>query len=208
MDKGKFITIEGGEGAGKTTNLNFIGDYLSEKGKDVVVTREPGGTPIGEQIRTLLLDTHGDPICKETELLLIFSARVQHLKRKIIPMLNAGCWIVCDRFTDASFAYQGGGRGIDFSHIEFLKNWLVADAKPDLTFLFDIPVEIGIARARNRSIPDRFEAEEKDFFCRVRESYLMRAKKFPHRIKVIDAKRSLEIIQTELVRHLDQLILG
>lgn len=206
MTKGKFITLEGGDGAGKTTNLEFIVNYLKNKGKNVLLTREPGGTGIGETIRSLLLDRNNVPMCRETELLLIFAARAQHLNEKIIPSLNAGQWVVCDRFTDATYAYQGGGRGISFDTVGLLESSFAEQAKPDLTLLLDIPVEIGMARAKQRSTPDRFEVEKINFFFRVRETYLSRAKAFPDRIRVIDGHRSLDLIQSDISKYMDELL--
>lgn len=206
MNRGKFITLEGGEGAGKTTNLEFVVNYLKNRGKDVVVTREPGGTAIGESIRTLLLEQSSQPMCKETELLLIFAARTQHISETINPSLNAGKWVMCDRYIDASYAYQGGGRRIHSDTLDILVKGFVNQLQPDLTFLLDVPVEVGMTRIKNRSVPDRFESEKMNFFYRVRDAYLSRAEIFPDRIKVIDGNRGLDLIQSEISKHLDQLL--
>ena len=200
----RFITLEGGEGVGKTTNLAFIEEYLRGHGLEVVLTREPGGTPLGEKVRSLLLDsTHMD--CR-AELLLVFAARAQHIADVIRPALDAGHWVLCDRFTDASYAYQGGGRGIESSVIGFLERWVQQGVQPDLTLLLDASPEVGLARARNRATADRFESERLSFFENVRQAYLDRAAAQPQRIMRVDASGSLEEVQDELARHLDHLI--
>jgi dTMP kinase len=201
MVKGKFITLEGGEGVGKTTNLEFIKDYLARRNLRSVVTREPGGTPLGEAIRGLLLGA--EEMGAEAELLLLFAARAQHVEQVIRPALEDGTWVICDRFTDASYAYQGGGRGIDEGIIASLESWVQRGIRPDLTFLLDAPVETGLARARSRGNADRFEAEIPVFFTRIRQVYLDLARKFPARIKAIDATQSLEEVRKEMGRHLD-----
>ena len=206
MKTGKFITLEGGEGAGKTTNLEFIVEYLKARGKPVMVSREPGGTPIGEEIRSLLLKKSQQPISKDTELLLIFAARAQHITEKISPGLKAGQWVVCDRYIDASYAYQGGGRNINPSKINVLVDIFTNQLEPDLTLLLDVPVDIGMNRVRQRSVPDRFESEQMNFFHSVRDSYLARATTFPNRIKKIDGSQSLELIQSEITQYLDLLL--
>ncbi|MBP1151882.1 MULTISPECIES: dTMP kinase [Methylocaldum] len=203
MTRGKFITLEGGEGVGKTTNLEFIRDYLQRRGIRFLVTREPGGTPIGEAIRRLVIDSQG--MSARTELLLMFAARAQHIEEVIEPALAKGIWIVCDRFTDASYAYQGGGRGIDNAVIRFLQEWLQKGLEPDLTLLFDAPVEVGLQRAKGRGQLDRFETELPAFFSRVRETYCDLARQWPHRIKLLDATQPLEDVQAEIARHLDSL---
>ncbi len=195
MERGRFITLEGGEGVGKSTNLKFIENWLLDRGKKVVVSREPGGTPAGEAIRSVLLEVGEEPLSGEAELLLLFAARAEHIKKVIRPALASGCWVLCDRFTDATYAYQGGGRGLDEDRIEFLEHWIQSGLTPDLTFLFDAPVEIGIARARTRGVPDRFEIEKLDFFERIRCSYLKRAARFENRIRVIDASQPIEVVQ-------------
>ena len=200
----RFITLEGGEGVGKTTNLAFIEHYLQRHGLEVLRTREPGGTPLGENVRSLLLDSaHVD---SRAELLLVFAARAQHIAEVIRPALDAGHWVISDRFTDASYAYQGGGRGIETSVIGFLEHWVQQELQPDLTLLLDSPLDVGMARARGRGNVDRFESEQEAFFERVRQVYLDRAATQPQRIKRVDASGSLEDVQVELARHLDQLL--
>lgn len=200
----RFITLEGGEGVGKTTNLAFIERYLQSHGVEVLRTREPGGTPLGENVRSLLLDSaHVD---SRAELLLVFAARAQHIAEIIRPALDAGHWVISDRFTDASYAYQGGGRGIETSVIGFLEHWVQQELQPDLTLLLDSPLDVGMARARGRGNVDRFESEQEAFFERVRQVYLDRAAAQPQRIKRVDASGSLEDVQVELARHLDQLL--
>ncbi|CAI8917027.1 dTMP kinase [Methylocaldum szegediense] len=203
MIRGKFVTLEGGEGVGKTTNLEFIRDYLQSHGIRFLVTREPGGTPIGEAIRRLIIESQG--MVAQTELLLMFAARAQHLEEVIKPALAEGLWVVSDRFTDASYAYQGGGRGIDTGVIRFLEDWLQKGLEPDLTFLFDAPVEIGLRRARDRGGLDRFESERPAFLSRVRETYRELAQRWPHRIKLLDATRPLAEVQADIAEHLDSL---
>ncbi|MGH8549973.1 MAG: dTMP kinase [Methylococcales bacterium] len=196
MERGRFITLEGGEGLGKSTNLKFIENWLSDRGKQVLVTREPGGTPSGEAIRSVLLGVNDEALSGEAELLLLFAARAEHIKKVIRPALASGCWVLCDRFTDATYAYQGGGRGLAENRIEYLEHWIQGGLTPDLTFLFDAPVEVGIARARRRGDPDRFEIEDLDFFERIRSSYLKLASQSGDRIRVIDASQSIEAVQT------------
>ena len=195
---GKFITVEGIEGVGKTTNIDFVRNRLEAAGIDVVVTREPGGTRLGEAIRGLLLDaeyTGMDPAC---ELQLMFAARAEHLAKVVWPALEKGQWVLCDRFTDATYAYQGGGRGIDTEMIARLETLVQGEFRPDLTLLLDVPVETGLARANNRSAPDRFEQEEVEFFERVRQCYLDMAKQHADRYRVIDASLPLEQVQQQL----------
>ena len=196
--KGKFITVEGGEGAGKSTNLDFIHQYLLQAGKKVVMTREPGGTPVGEKIRELLLDKQQTSISDNAELLLMFAARAQHLEQVILPALQAGSWVLCDRFTDATYAYQGGGRGIDYARIATIENWVQGEIRPDLTVLLDLPIEEGLKRAGDRSEPDRFEQEKHDFFHRVRQAYLDLAKTNPERYRIVDASTSLVDVQKQI----------
>ena len=198
---GKFISIEGIEGAGKSTQLAFIQRYLTEQGKQLVVTREPGGTELGEQIRTLLLTPTSTGMAVDTELLLMFAARAEHVEQVIKPALKRNDWVLSDRFVDATFAYQGGGRGIDLQRISTLSDWTLKGLQTDVTFLFDLPVEIGQQRvlSRNQTI-DRFEQEKVDFFQRIRERYLQRAQQEPNRIKVIDASKSIGEI--EFLSHL------
>ncbi|MEE9357874.1 dTMP kinase [Candidatus Vondammii sp. HM_W22] len=196
--RGKFITVEGGEGAGKSTNLEFIRRLLESEGYQVVFTREPGGTTLGEDIRELLLGHKHTGMADDTELLLIFSARAEHLARKIMPALEFGKWVLCDRFTDASYAYQGGGRRIDLERIRQLENWVQGGLKPDLTLLLDLPVDVGLTRAGARSEPDRFESEGMVFFDKVRNSYLKIAAAEPERVKVVNAAASLEEVQRRI----------
>ncbi len=200
---GKFITIEGGEGVGKTTNLAFIETWLRAAGIDVRVTREPGGTPLGEDIRGLLLGHRHDGMASDTELLLMFAARAEHLDKVIKPALAAGQWVLCDRFTDATYAYQGGGRGIAQDHIAQLENWVQGGLRPDLTLLLDVPIAVGLQRAGERSAPDRFEKEQSAFFERVRASYLDLARRHPERYRIIDTTQSLDTVQATLTAVLD-----
>jgi len=201
--RGRFITIEGGEGAGKSSNLDFVRRHLERRGVELVTTREPGGTALGEAIREMLLDRRNREMADDTELLLMFAARAQHLAERILPALEAGIWVLCDRFTDATYAYQGGGRGIPGERIAVLEQWVQKGLQPDLTLLLDIPVEQGLARAGARSAPDRFESERIAFFERVRAAYLERARRFPERFRVIDASRPLEQVQRSLAEVLE-----
>lgn len=197
-EPGRFITVEGGEGAGKSTNLAFIQQLLEAAGKNVVFTREPGGTPLGEEIRELLLGHKHDGMADDTELLLMFAARAEHLARKIKPALAAGSWVLCDRFTDATYAYQGGGRGIAQEHIAVLEQWVQGALRPDLTLLLDLPVETGLERAGKRSAPDRFESQASQFFNAVRQGYLDIAAAEPGRVKLVDASKSLTEVQAQI----------
>ncbi len=196
--KGKFITVEGGEGAGKSSNLAFIKDLLEKAGIDVLFTREPGGTQLGEDLRELLLGHKHTGMSDDAELLMMFAARAEHLSQKIIPALQKGSWVLCDRFTDATYAYQGGGRGVNPERISELENWVQGSLRPDMTLLLDLPVEIGLERAKNRSEPDRFEREKIDFFDKVRLAYLDIAHTSPERVKVIDASQPLEQVQIQI----------
>ncbi len=198
MSFGKFITLEGGEGAGKSTCVPLIEEDIKKAGFNVLLTREPGGTEFSEKIREILLAPTNALIHEDTELLLMFAARAQHLKEKIIPALKQGTYVVCDRFTDATFAYQGGGRGVDKKRIEILQQWVQGDLRPDITILFDIPVTDGLARANKRSDPDRFEQEKMDFFERVRDNYLGAADAQPDRFRVIDASKSFADVTSQL----------
>lgn len=208
MATGQFITLEGGEGAGKSTMLAFVEAWLRERGHQVLVTREPGGTELGERVRELLLHRHELEISPESETLLMFAARAEHLVRVIRPALGAGTTVLCDRFTDATYAYQGGGRGVLPARIAALESWVQGDLRPDLTLLLDVPVAVGLSRASNRSAPDRFEREQQAFFERVRTCYLDRAAREPERIRVINAARPLDEVQTELARALHETIHG
>jgi len=206
MKMGKFLTLEGVEGVGKTTNLSFIADYIKSAGKEVVITREPGGTKIAETIRGLLLDHDEESLCDESELLLMFAARAQHLKNVIIPALESGKWVVCDRFTDATYAYQGGGRHFKMNDISWIENFVQKGLVPDQTVLLDLSVDIGLQRAASRSEPDRFESEKKVFFENVRQVYLDRAKAEPNRFYVVDASQNLEQVQKCISSYLDKIL--
>lgn len=205
-ERGLFLTVEGVEGAGKSSNLAFVQTYLEEAGKRVVVTREPGGTELGEALRDLLLGRRHEGMADDTELLLMFAARAEHLARVIRPALNRGDWVLCDRFTDATFAYQGGGRGIANHRIAALEQWVQKDLRPDFTLLLDVPVEIGLDRAGRRSAPDRFETEQASFFSAVRATYLEIARKDPQRMKVVDAGESLDRVMKQIKAYLDELL--
>jgi dTMP kinase len=197
-NRGMFITLEGGEGAGKSSSMAFIEARLKAAGREVVVTREPGGTPLGEQIRELLLKPKERALCSDAELLLIFAARAQHLDEVIRPALARGAWVLCDRFTDATYAYQGRGRGIGHEHIAALEQWVQDGLRPDLTLLFDVPVEQGLERANKRSAPDRFELAGQEFLERVRIGYLEAATREPERIRIIDASQPPTKVQAQL----------
>ncbi|MDL0429963.1 dTMP kinase [Marinobacter sp. TBZ242] len=202
---GQFITFEGTEGVGKSTQLENAADTLKSLGVDVVVTREPGGTPMAESIRELLLAPRDEPVNDMTELLLMFAARAQHLQTLILPELEAGRWVLCDRFTDATFAYQGGGRGVPVEHIAQLENLVQGAFRPDHIVLLDAPVETGMTRARHRGELDRFEREAVDFFERIRQAYLDRAATDPDRYHIVDAAQPLEVVSrdvTSLIRGL------
>ena len=196
--KGRFITVEGIEGVGKTTNIDFILQYLRGMGKDVVVTREPGGTPLGEAIRGLLLDPQYTGMSPDCELQLMFAARAEHLARVILPAMTAGQWVLCDRFTDATWAYQGGGRGLDTGKIARLEELVQGDFRPDLTLLLDVPATLGLERAGKRGKLDRFEQETVEFFERVRQAYLDMARTQAERYRLIDASQPLEVVQQNL----------
>ncbi len=193
----RFITFEGGEGAGKSTNMQYVADWLRARDQQVLCTREPGGTPSAEAIRALLLQKEL-PLADSTELLLVFAARAQHLAEKIRPALAAGTWVLCDRFTDATYAYQGGGRGLEMSQIASLESLVQGSLRPDLTLLFDLPVSQGMARAGGRGELDRIERESEAFFQRIRDCYLDRAAADPARIKVLDASGDLGSVQRQL----------
>lgn len=201
--RGKFITVEGVEGAGKTTLITALRERLDEAGIDVLVTREPGGTRLGEALREVLLDNHQHEMVPEAELLIMFAARVQHVKETIRPALAEGTWIVCDRFTDATYAYQGYGRGLDLERIAYLEEWLQEEVKPDLTVLLDLPVEQGLARTGERGGPDRFETEAGEFFDRVRRGYLELAEREPDRFRLVDAGQSQDTVRRRAAELLD-----
>lgn len=202
--RGRFITLEGGEGAGKTTNLAFVREWLNDRGVDCLVTREPGGTPLAEDIRELLLCHREEQVSDLTELLLIFAARAQHLEQVIKPALAAGRWVLCDRFTDATFAYQGGGRQMEWSAIETLQQLVQGPLQPDLTLYLDMTVSGGMERVRRRGVPDRFESQGEAFFDRVRDAYQRRAEASPERFRTVDAGQPLEAVQRQLVAVLEQ----
>ena len=205
MKKGFFITLEGIEGAGKSTMVNFIEDFLIKSGHDVIKTREPGGTKIGEQIREVLLKNENNNLTADAELLLMFAARAQHMSKVITPALSSGKTILCDRFIDASYAYQGGGRGIDTSRINLLEKWMQSNLTPDLTLLFDLNVSVGIARTKKRSKADRFEEEESIFFEKVRACYLKRAEDEPNRFRIINSELPLQKVEDEITTILSRL---
>ena len=200
MKRGRFITLEGGEGAGKSTQLQTVAACLTAAGIPFLTTREPGGTPRAEAIRGLLLSPgEAEPMASETELLLMFAARAQHVKQRIEPALAAGTWVLCDRFTDATRAYQGGGRGLDLSQIEALAAWVHGDCWPDLTLLLDVPAAQGLARAEKRSAKDRIEQEALAFFERVRAHYLAQAAAEPTRFRVIDAAPTEDAVTAQVM---------
>ncbi|WP_104097255.1 dTMP kinase [Stutzerimonas kunmingensis] len=196
--KGLFVTLEGPEGAGKSTNREYLAERLRACGVDVVLTREPGGTPLAERIRELLLTPADEPMAVDTELLLVFAARAQHLAQVIRPALERGAVVLCDRFTDATYAYQGGGRGLSIERIAQLEAFVQGELRPDLTLIFDLPVEVGLARAAARGRLDRFEQEGLRFFESVRRAYLDRAKAAPSRYRIIDAGQSLNVVQQDV----------
>ncbi len=208
MSRGLFITLEGGEGAGKSTNLAFAREWLQRVGREVIITREPGGTELGERIRDILLHRHELHMSAESETLLMFAARAEHLTKVIRPALAVGKIVLCDRFTDATYAYQGGGRGISAERIAVLEGWVQGNLQPDLTLLFDISVEAGRQRAGQRSEPDRFEQENNEFFTRVRMAYLARAASHPQRVRIIDASQSLPRVEQQIAAILEEVLRG
>nr|WP_306466498.1 dTMP kinase [Pseudomonas sp. HD6421] len=195
---GLFITLEGPEGAGKSTNRDYLAARLREHGLDLVLTREPGGTPLAEQVRELLLAPRDEPMAADTELLLVFAARAQHLAEVIRPALARGAVVLCDRFTDATYAYQGGGRGLSLERIATLEQFVQGDLRPDLTLVFDLPVEVGLARAAARGRLDRFEQEGQAFFEAVRQAYLQRAQGDSQRYCLLDAAQPLQAVQRSI----------
>lgn len=208
MSRGLFITLEGGEGAGKSTNLAFTREWLQRAGREVIITREPGGTELGERIRDILLHRHELHMSPESEILLMFAARAEHITKVIRPALAVGKIVLCDRFTDATYAYQGGGRGIPAERIAVIEGWVQGDLQPDLTLLFDVSVEAGRQRAGQRSEPDRFERENNEFFTRVRMAYLARAASDPRRVHVIDASQSLPRVEHQIAAVLGEVVRG
>lgn len=196
--RGLFITVEGGEGVGKSTNMRFLQEHLIEAGVDLVVTREPGGTALGEDIRELLLKPREDSMADNAELLLVFAARAQHLAQLVEPALARGQWVLCDRFTDATYAYQGGGRGLSMATIRQLEQLVQGDLRPDYTLLLDCPVEVGMSRASARGELDRFEQEQAEFFQRVRNTYLQLARESSGRYHLVDAARPLNEVEQQL----------
>ncbi|MCX7063387.1 MAG: dTMP kinase [Proteobacteria bacterium] len=204
MSRSKFITLEGTEGVGKTTNMDYVEGLLRSRGIVFVRTREPGGTPLAERVRAILLDAQSEPIDPEAELLLVFAARAQHLARVIRPALAAGSWVLCDRFTDATYAYQGGGRGLSSERIAALEAQVQGTLQPDLTIYLDLPVATGLARI-DEALRDRFEREQQSFFERVRQVYLERARAYP-RFCIVDAARPLDAVQRDIAVVLERFI--
>ncbi len=203
-ERGRFISLEGGEGAGKSTVLKALQSHLQSKGQDPMLTREPGGTALGEAIRELLLDPAWSTMCAETELLLMFASRAQLVRETLLPTLESGRWVISDRFTDASFAYQGGGRGLPASRVRELEQWAALELRPDLTLLLDLDTTQGRARAAGRGPAARIERDQDCFFERVRETYLRRAEADPQRFRVIDAGQPLEQVVAAACAALDQ----
>lgn len=206
MKRGQFITFEGTEGVGKSTQLANAAEVLRGRGLEVVVTREPGGTPMAESIRELLLSPREEPVHETTELLLMFAARAQHLHTRILPALEAGQWVLCDRFTDATFAYQGGGRGVSQDRIAQLEQLVQGEVRPDHVILLDAPVEVGMARARHRGELDRFEQEAVSFFERIRATYLARAEAAPDRYHRVDASQALADVSRDVAELVHRLV--
>lgn len=196
IQRGKFITLEGIDGAGKSTHLNFLTELLKTRGHEVITSREPGGTPLGESLRNLLLH---EKMHLETEALLMFAARREHIDKVIEPALANGVWVISDRFTDATFAYQGGGRKLDIQKLNVLEQWVHPYLQPDMTFLFDVPIEVARARLDATRVLDKFEEEKAEFFLNTRQQYLVRAEQFKTRFKIIDATQTIQAIQENLV---------
>lgn len=206
MERGKFITVEGIEGVGKSTNIAVMVERIESAGRRVLTTREPGGTPLAEDIRDIVMNRADEPIPEIAELLLVFAARSLNVNNVILPALEAGTWVVSDRFTDSSRAYQGGGRGIPMETIDRLADWVHGDCWPDLTILLDAPVELGMQRANSRGAPDRFEQERHDFFQRVRECYLQLASREASRFIVLDTTRNMDDVKADVAAIVDELI--
>jgi len=206
LGQGRFITVEGVEGVGKTTNIEFISGWLRQNGIEFIHTREPGGTPLAEELRNLLLSPREEEVDPTAELLMMFSARAQHIAQVVKPALDRGVWVLCDRFTDATYAYQGGGREMGFDRIRQLEQFVQGDFRPDAVILLDLPVAVGLARAAKRGALDRFEQEADGFFNRVRNAYLDRAKEVPSRYWLIDAEQSLDEVQVQIALVLSKII--
>lgn len=206
LKRGCFITVEGTEGVGKSTNIEFLCSLLQERGIEIVLTREPGGTPLAEELRNLLLQPREESVSEDAELLLMFAARAQHIENVIKPALERGAWVISDRFTDATFAYQGGGRGVNQESISLLENLVQKGLQPDLTLLLDLDVETGLARASARSAPDRFEQEKVAFFEKVRAAYLKRAANDPLRFAVVDASVELDAVQRQIAQAVNRFV--
>lgn len=206
MKRGRFISIEGGEGAGKSTSIAFIEEFLANKGIELVSTREPGGTKLAEKIRALLLDHHDEQVDPYAELLLMFAARRQHVTQVIEPAIAAGKWVLSDRFTDASYAYQGYGRKLSIDFIDQLAHWVHGETNPDCTILLDLDIEVGMQRARQRNALDRIESEQMSFFEAVRQGYISRAKAEPERFRVIDASQDIAGVEQQLKAVLEALV--
>lgn len=206
LKRGCFITVEGTEGVGKSTNIEFLCSLLQERGIEIVLTREPGGTPMAEELRNLLLQPREESVSEDAELLLMFAARAQHIENVIKPALERGAWVISDRFTDATFAYQGGGRGVNQESISLLENLVQKGLQPDLTLLLDLDVETGLARASARSAPDRFEQEKVAFFEKVRAAYLKRAANDPLRFAVVDASVELDAVQRQIAQAVNRFV--
>ncbi len=204
--KGKFISIEGVEGAGKSTVMKYLASFLQSHNIDFIQTREPGGTDLGEKIRELLLDKSNTRMHADTELMLMFAARAQHWHELILPTLDSGKWVISDRFTDSSFAYQGGGRELDYSRISKLADWTLGNVKPDKTLLLDIEPEIGMRRVNQRGPNDRFESEKIEFFIKVRKAFLELATKEPARFVIIDSAKSIEDTQLQAKSALESML--
>lgn len=206
VKKNYFITLEGIEGAGKSTAVQFLTEYLHKNGIDFILTREPGGTEIAEKIRKILLDHYKEPMHPDTEMLLYFSGRAQHLNQVIIPALKHGQWVICDRFTDSTYAYQGGGRGLSQKRIAILEQWVQGDLRPDYTLLFDVNVNAGLSRIKKNRTLDRFEVEKESFFTKVRNCYLERAHDEPNRFRIIDANKTLPEVEEQIKDILQKII--
>ncbi len=203
--KGRLITLEGSEGAGKSSLIRYLREWLEQRGETVVCCREPGGTPTGEAIRRILLDRKRAGMLAHTELLLMFASRAQLLAEVILPALESGKTVICDRFVDASYAYQGGGRGLPEADIAKLEKMVLGQLQPNLTLLLDVPVRLGLKRARRTGKPDRFESEQQAFFERVRKAYLLRAGQYPERIAIIDSAGNQNSVRKQVIAKLEQL---